>query len=56
MAFGATLALFLTPQSGEDLSTNIRQRWEEAMEEARVAMEEKEKEMHAQFEQMKQAP
>jgi hypothetical protein len=46
-------ALLLTPASGEDLRTAATERWELAMEEARKAREEKQKELTDQFEQMK---
>lgn len=51
---GATAALLLTPESGEDLRQDIVTRWEEALAEARQAMEETRKELQAQFEQMQQ--
>ena len=51
---GATAALLLTPESGEDLRHDIVSRWEEALAEARQAMEETRRELQAQFEQMQQ--
>lgn len=51
---GATAALLLTPESGDDLRQDIVTRWEEALAEARQAMEETRKELQAQFEQMQQ--
>jgi len=50
---GATLALLLTPASGEQLRSEAATRWQTAMEEARKAMEETRREMEAQFEEMK---
>jgi gas vesicle protein len=50
---GSVTALLLTPASGEDLRTAATERWELAMEEARKAREEKQKELTDQFEQMK---
>lgn len=49
---GATAALLLTPESGEDLRNDIITRWEEALAEARQAMEETRQELQVQFEQM----
>lgn len=51
---GATTALLLAPSSGEDLRAEMVGRWEEALTEARQAMEETRLQMQAQFEQMKQ--
>ena len=50
---GGVTALLLTPASGEDLRTGATERWQLVMEEARKAREEKQKELDAQFEQMK---
>ena len=52
---GATAALLLTPSSGEQLRSDVAARWEEALEEARRAMEETRLELQAQFEQMQAA-
>lgn len=52
---GAVAALLLTPSSGEALRTDMTSRWEEALSEARKAMEETRHELQAQFEQMQQA-
>jgi gas vesicle protein len=49
---GATAALLLAPASGEDLRTQMTNRWEEALEEARLAMEETRRDLQAQLEQM----
>ncbi len=51
---GATAVLLLTPESGDDLRQDIVTRWEEALAEARQAMEETRKELQVQFEQMQQ--
>ncbi len=50
---GSVTALLLTPASGTDLRAEATARWEEAMREARQAMDEKRLELEAQFEQMK---
>jgi len=50
---GAVLALLLTPASGEKLRADAMARWDTAKAEARLAMEEKRKELEKQFEQMK---
>lgn len=50
---GAVLALLLTPASGEDLRSDVKNRWEFALEEGRKAMEETNRTMTAQFEQLK---
>ncbi|GAB4271271.1 MAG: hypothetical protein Kow0080_16520 [Candidatus Promineifilaceae bacterium] len=50
---GAVLALLLTPASGEEIKTQAVTRWETALNEARLAMEQTRAEMEAQFEQMK---
>lgn len=49
---GATAALLLTPSSGQQLREDAISRWEEALTEARLAMEETRQELQAQFEQM----
>ncbi|MGW8319388.1 MAG: YtxH domain-containing protein [Candidatus Promineifilaceae bacterium] len=49
---GATAALLLAPASGEDLRAQMINRWEEALEEARLAMEETRRDLQAQLEQM----
>jgi gas vesicle protein len=51
---GATLALLLTPASGDDLRASAQARWEEAMAAAQQAREETQQQLTAQFEQMKQ--
>ncbi len=50
---GAVLALLLTPASGEQLRIEAANRWQQALDEARKAMEETQREMEAQFERMK---
>ena len=49
---GATAAILLAPSSGEDLRHEMMHRWEEALSEARQAMEDTRLEMQSQFEQM----
>ncbi|HET6447293.1 MAG TPA: YtxH domain-containing protein [candidate division Zixibacteria bacterium] len=49
---GATTALLLTPASGQDLRQEMTNRWEEALAEAKQAMEETRQELQTQFEQM----
>jgi gas vesicle protein len=51
---GATTALLLAPSSGETLRADAVARWEEALREARQAMEQTRRDLEAQFEQMKQ--
>jgi gas vesicle protein len=51
---GATTALLLAPSSGEALRADAVARWEEALREARQAMEQTRRDLEAQFEQMKQ--
>jgi gas vesicle protein len=51
---GATIALVLAPSSGEELRGEMVHRWEEALEEARLAMEETRRDLQAQFEMMQQ--
>jgi gas vesicle protein len=50
---GTVLALLLTPASGEKLRADAMARWDTAMTEARQAMEEKRRELEAQFEQLR---
>lgn len=49
---GASTALLLTPASGQDLRQEMANRWEEALAEAKQAMEETRQELQTQFEQM----
>jgi gas vesicle protein len=49
---GATATILLTPASGEDLRSEMVNRWDEALAEAKQAMEETRLELQSQFEQM----
>jgi len=51
---GATIALLLAPASGEEIRGEVVNRWEEALNEARLAMEETRRDLQAQFEMMQQ--
>lgn len=51
---GAVTALLLTPASGEELRNNAAARWDMAVQDARLAMEERRVELETQFEQMKE--
>ena len=51
---GGVTALLLAPESGEDLRSGARQRWEDALHEARQAMDDTRRDLEAQFENMKQ--
>ena len=51
---GATIALLLAPASGEEFRGEMVHRWEEALDEARLAMEETRRDLQAQFEMMQQ--
>ena len=51
---GAAAALLLAPESGEELRADVVKRWEEALAEAKQAMEETRQELQTQFEQMQQ--
>jgi gas vesicle protein len=51
---GATVALLLAPSSGAELRGEMASRWEEALNEARLAMEETRRDLQAQFEMMQQ--
>ena len=50
---GGVTALLLTPNSGEQMRSDVRERLETAVAEARKAMAEKQAELDAQFEKMK---
>lgn len=52
---GGVAALLLAPSSGEQLRSGAAARWEDALNEARQAMETTRRELESQFEQMKQA-
>lgn len=47
---GGVLTLLFTPASGEDLRTSAQTRWQHALDEARRAREEAQREMEEQFE------
>ena len=51
---GATAAILLAPSSGEDLRNDIITRWEEALAEARQAMEDTRRDLQIQLDQMQQ--
>ena len=52
---GAAAALLLAPSSGQHLRAEARHRWEEAIDEAKAAMEATRQEKELEFEQMKEA-
>ncbi len=52
---GATAVLLFTPASGEQLRADAIARWEDALREARKAMEETQRALEAQFEQLRAA-
>jgi gas vesicle protein len=49
---GAAAALLLAPSSGQQLRDDVVTRWEDALSEAKKAMEETRLDMQKQFEQM----
>jgi gas vesicle protein len=49
---GAAAALLLAPESGQELRADMVARWEDALAEARQAMEQTRSDLQAQFEQM----
>ena len=49
---GSTVALLLAPSSGEKLRDDMIHRWEDALDEARQAMEETRRDLQTQFEMM----
>ena len=51
---GAAVGLLLAPESGEELRADVVARWHEALDEARMAMEETRRDLQTQFEQMQQ--
>lgn len=51
---GAVTAILIAPSSGEELVANAKLRWDEAMAEAAKAKEETERQLTAQFSQMKE--
>ncbi len=52
---GAAAALLLAPSSGEALLDGARTRWDDALLEARRAMDQTRADLEAQFEQFKQS-
>lgn len=52
---GATAALLLAPASGEDLRSEMVNRWDEALAEAKQAMEQTRLDLQTQFEQMQKS-
>ena len=52
---GATAALLLTPSSGEQLRREAQARWEEALDEAKKAMEETRLQKEREYQMMKEA-
>jgi len=52
---GATVALLMAPSSGEELRGEMVHRWEDALNEARQAMEDTRRDLQAQFEMMQQS-
>ena len=49
---GAGVALLLAPESGEELRADVAKRWEDALAEAKQAMEDTRADLQAQFDQM----
>ena len=49
---GAAVALLLAPASGEEIRGEMVHRWEDALNEARLAMEQTRSDLQAQFEMM----
>jgi gas vesicle protein len=49
---GTAAALLLAPESGEELRSDMVNRWEEALTEAKQAMEETRVDLQSQFDQM----
>ncbi len=49
---GAAAALLFAPESGQELRADMVARWEDALDEARQAMEQTRKDLQNQFEQM----
>lgn len=52
---GATAALLLAPASGQELRQEAQARWEEALEEAKKAMEETRLRKEREYQMMKEA-
>lgn len=51
-AFGAAVVMLFAPVSGEQLVANLKQGWEETMDEARKASEQRRLELEAQLLEM----
>ncbi len=51
---GAAAALLMAPSSGQQLRDDVVTRWEDALLEAKKAMEDTRKDLQKQFEQMQQ--
>jgi gas vesicle protein len=51
-AFGAAMVMLFAPMSGEQLIGNLKRGWEETMEEARKASEQRRLELEAQLLEM----
>lgn len=54
-AVGAGIGLLLAPMPGETLRAEAQSRWEEAVAEARRAMEQTQREKELEYEMMKEA-
>ena len=52
---GATTALLLAPESGDDLRQDARTRWNQAVNQAKEAFEETRRAKEIEFERMKEA-
>jgi gas vesicle protein len=52
---GAAAALLLTPESGQELRSDVVKRWENALAEAKQAMEDTRQDLQTQFEQMQKS-
>ena len=52
---GATAAILLAPASGQELRQEAQARWEEALEEAKKAMEETRLQKEREYQMMKEA-
>lgn len=51
-AFGMALVMLFAPVSGEQLVANLKRGWDETMEEARKASEQRRLELEAQLQEM----
>jgi len=52
---GAVTALLLAPASGDELRSNAVARWDMALQDARMAMEQRRVELERQFERMRES-